>query len=166
MAPSAMNAAIEHLRELGHTRIGFISSGLPRLLGGAYDIGTAREALFCRIMQSHDIPVPDGYITHETMAVSGAAVDAEGNTNSALRATRELLTHLTCCPAAICCWRDETAMVAIQACAEVGLRVPDDIFIVGFSDLSASRFSVRRFRQCNRPGMRWGILLCASSLSA
>ena len=135
-----LNAAIEHLLALGHRRIGFISSGFSQLFGGKGDIGTAREELFGRVMQNRDLSVPAGYILHETMDVLGAHSDDEANIRSALAATRALLMHAEGRPTAICCWRDETAMVAIRACVEHGLRVPQDISVVGFSDLSASRF--------------------------
>jgi LacI family transcriptional regulator len=133
-----LTGAIAHLRESGHRRIGFISSGFARLFGGAGDIGTAREALFRRIMENHGLDVPEGYITHETMDVFGP--NAETNLQSAFAATQALLNHPGGRPTAICCWRDETAMVAIRACAEAGLRLPEEISVVGFSDLSAAKF--------------------------
>ncbi len=135
-----LKAAVEHLVHLGHKRIGFISSGFAQLFGGVGDIGTAREALFARILESHDLSVPDGYITHEIMDVFGPNADAEANCHSVLAATHALLKHSAGRPTAICCWRDETAMVAIQACEAAGLRVPEDISVVGFSDLSTARF--------------------------
>lgn len=135
-----LNAAVEHLRQLGHRRIGFISSGFAQLFGGIGDIGTAREALFARIMENHGLSLPTGYITHEIMDVFGPNADAEANCYSVLAATHALLKHSDGRPTAICCWRDETAMVAIQACEAAGLRVPQDISIMGFSDLSTARF--------------------------
>lgn len=135
-----LDAAIEHLLDLGHQRIGFISSGFPQIFGGGGDIGTARERLFSRAMQKHGLSLPAGYVTHETMAVFGPQVDTEANLRPAIEATQSLLSHGQGRPTAICCWRDETAMVAIRACVEAGLRVPEDISVVGFSDLSASRF--------------------------
>ena len=135
-----LKAAIEHLRGLGHRRIGFISSGFPLLFRSKDDIGTAREKMFARIMSGHGLPLPEGYITHETMDVFGPNADAETNFQSVFAAAHALLNHRDGQPTAICCWRDETAMVAIQACLAAGLRVPEDISVVGFSDLSAARF--------------------------
>ncbi len=135
-----LTEAIAQLRALGHTRIGFISSGFPQLFGGVGDIGTAREFIFSRVMQEHGLQVRAGYVTYETMHVFGPQVEAEANLQSVFAATQSLLSHPEGRPTAICCWRDETAMVTIRACVEAGLRVPDDISVVGFSDLSASRF--------------------------
>jgi DNA-binding LacI/PurR family transcriptional regulator len=135
-----LSAAIAHLRDLGHSRIGFISSGFAPLFGSKGDIGATREALFGHIMQRHGLSVPEGYITRDTMDVFGPNADAATNHQSVCDATRALLEHPEGRPTAICCWRDETAMVAIRACAERGLRVPEEISVVGFSDLSAARF--------------------------
>jgi DNA-binding LacI/PurR family transcriptional regulator len=58
---------------------------------------------------------------------------------SAVAATNALLSHSNGRPTAICCWRDETAIFAIRACQRQGWRVPQDVSVVGFSDISAAR---------------------------
>jgi DNA-binding LacI/PurR family transcriptional regulator len=58
---------------------------------------------------------------------------------SAREATSTLLAHASGRPTAIFCWRDETALLAMRECRRQGLRVPEDISIVGFSDISAAR---------------------------
>ncbi len=133
-------AAIEHLTQLGHTRIAFISSGFFQFGNGAKDIGSAREELFRREMGARGLSVPDGYVTHETMAVFGLGTERADNVQSPIEATQKLLAHPQGRPTAIVCWRDETAMCAIRACRGQGLRVPEDISVVGFSDLSTARF--------------------------
>lgn len=141
---AGIDAALEHLTGLGHTRIGFISSGFPQFYkgsGDSGDIGTARERLFANALKKRGLALPEGYVTHETMAVFGPYSDAPDNTNSPIAATHALLNHPAQRPTAILCWRDETAMAAIRACREVGLRVPQDISIVGFSDIQSTRFS-------------------------
>ena len=42
-------------------------------------------------------------------------------------------------PDAIFCWNDSTAIQAIQTCYRHGLKVPEDIAIVGFDDLPTAR---------------------------
>lgn len=135
-----IRAVIEHLVYLGHTRIGFIGSGFPRLAGDIGDIGTARERLFRLEMQAHGLDVLEGYVTYDIMAVFGSGIDLQGNSQSAIEATKALLAHPQGRPTAIFCWRDETAMVAVHACRAQGLRVPQDVSIVGFSDISTARF--------------------------
>jgi LacI family transcriptional regulator len=135
-----MNAAIAHLLHFGHTRIGLLTGGFSQPGEGAGDIGTAREHLFRQAMQSYGLGVPEGRVARETMMVYGPRTDEEKNVGSAIAATQDLLSHPEGHPTAICCWRDETAMVVIRACVEAGLRVPEDISVVGFSDLSTARF--------------------------
>ena len=43
-------------------------------------------------------------------------------------------------PTAIFCCNDVMALGAISAIAEKGLRVPDDISVIGYDDIHASRF--------------------------
>jgi DNA-binding LacI/PurR family transcriptional regulator len=127
--------AIEHLQALGHRRIGFISSGFPSLNQTAGDVGSMREACFRREMAARGLELPDGYVTYDSVSVYGpVAIDDA----SARLATAALLAHPTGRPSAIFCWRDETALFAIRECRSQGLRVPQDISIVGFSDLSAA----------------------------
>lgn len=140
---AGIGRALDHLTALGHSRIGFISSGFPRFHrgnGDSADIGTARERLFVRAMCERGLPLPANYIAHEIMAVFGSAAEAPDNISTAIAATRELLAHPAGRPTAILCWRDETAMVAIGACRAAGLRVPQDISVVGFSDVQNARF--------------------------
>ena len=133
------NAAIQHLIELGHRRIGFISSGFSRLFGGGDDIGISRESLFRNAMQKYGLDVPDGYITYDVMQVFAGHEIPVGR-ESVVEATKALLSHPQGRPTAIFCWRDETAMVVARACRQVGLRVPEEISIVGFSDINSARF--------------------------
>lgn len=55
-------------------------------------------------------------------------------------AVRELL-KLKERPDAIFCWNDSTAIQAIQTCYTLGLKVPEDIAVVGFDDLPTARTS-------------------------
>lgn len=131
-------AALEHLTQLGHTRIAFISSGFGLVNGE--DIGSAREALFRLEMQSRGLNVPEGYVTYETMMLFGPNAESDTNSHSPIAATNALLAHPQGRPTAICCWRDETAMFVVRACRQQGLRIPEDISVVGFSDLTSARF--------------------------
>ncbi|RYX83596.1 LacI family transcriptional regulator [bacterium] len=137
---SGCREAIKHLIHLGHRRIAFISSGFPRLNSQFNDIGSAREQLFRREMAQQKLDVPEGYVTRDSMMVYGLQVTDGFDTNTVYEATDSLLNHPSGRPTAIFCWRDETAMIAIRVCQERGLRVPEDISVVGFSNISAARF--------------------------
>jgi LacI family repressor for deo operon, udp, cdd, tsx, nupC, and nupG len=43
-------------------------------------------------------------------------------------------------PTAIFCFSDQMALGALAACRDRGIRVPDDLSIVGFDDLASSRY--------------------------
>lgn len=58
-----------------------------------------------------------------------------------VRAAESLLT-LPEPPDAIFCFTDQLALGALRACADRGLRVPDDVALVGFDDIEAGRYSV------------------------
>jgi LacI family transcriptional regulator len=151
-------AAITHLKHFGHSRIGFISSGFPQMYHGEGDIGTAREKMFRLEMQAQNLEVPEGYVTHETMSVYGLLSEADDNQLSATQAIQALLSHPQGRPTAIFCWRDETAMVALRVCKQQGLRVPDDISIIGFSNISAAKFADPPLSTVNSPWEEMGRL--------
>lgn len=133
------HAVIEHLMQLGHRRIAFISSGFPKLCNGVGDVGSVREELFRLEMATRGLEIPDGYITAEAVAVYGSENETHMDDSLAVKSIDALLDHPQGRPSAIFCWRDETAMFAVRRCRARGLRVPQDISIVGFSDISAAR---------------------------
>lgn len=144
---AGMGHVLEHLTLLDHHRIAFIGSGFPILFpspGRLGDIGTAREQLFCQAMADRGLEIPAGYVSHETVMVFGHAAELAVDDSSARAATHALLAHPAGRPSAICCWRDEAAIFAIRECHRQGLRVPQDISVVGFSDISMARL-------CNPP---------------
>ena len=139
---AGVGRVLQHLTKLGHRRIGFISSGFPLLhpLGqDPGDVGTVREQLFRREMAARGLNLPEGYVTRETTMVFGRGSEPAIDDSSARAATHALLTHPEGRPSAIFCWRDETAMLAIRECHQKGLRIPEDVSVVGFSDISAAR---------------------------
>lgn len=62
----------------------------------------------------------------------------DGNHASGLELTRELLNSPTR-PTAIFCLNDRTALGCYHALAEAGLRVPDDVSVIGFDDQDVLR---------------------------
>jgi LacI family transcriptional regulator len=107
---------MRYLIELGHRRIGFITGNLDM------DCAHERLAGYREALADHDIPVDESLI-------------AEGNFHRplAFQRTRELLA-LANPPTAIFASNDVSAFGVMDAVRDVGLRVPDDISIVGFDD--------------------------------
>ena len=156
-------AALSHLVELGapEDRLPFQRFPSPASLGPL----PPRERLFREEMAAQGLDVPDGYVTHETMLVYGREAEAGLDVSTALAATEALLKHPAGRPTAIFCWRDEAALVAIRACRRQGLRVPEDISVVGFSDIRAARLCDPPLTTCVSPvggdGPHGGAPACA-----
>ena len=109
--------AIEHLLKSGHRNIGLIS-GPPISLSAFGRLKGYQTAL-----QAADIPINDSWIRHCHPVVEGGQETAY-----------ELLKHHPDVTA-LFCHNDLVAVGALQACAELGLRVPEDIAIIGYDDI-------------------------------
>lgn len=114
-------AAAQHLLALGHRHIAYLggdstAANQPRMHG-------YRAAL-----EGHGVKIPDTYIRvgrflYEDGVVSGAS-----------------LLDLPEPPTAIFAGSDETAAGVIEAARLRGLRVPEDLSVVGFDDTRMARF--------------------------
>ena len=110
-------AAVRHLHALGHRRIATIT-GMLDSRPGADRLRGYRAAV-----QSEGLAFRDDYVTYgDFYAESG-------------REATERLLELPERPSAIFAASDLMAIGAIRAAAEVGLRVPEDLSIVGFDDI-------------------------------
>ena len=116
--------AVTFLVGLGHRRIGFVA-GRPDLRSSA-----ARDAGYRRALAEAGIPF-------------NPALIAVGNyePESTREAARRLLARADP-PTAVFAANDLSAIVVIEVAAELGLRVPQDLSVVGFDDIpEASRFT-------------------------
>jgi LacI family transcriptional regulator len=112
--------AVEHLLALGHRRIG--------MLTGRPDLQSARlrEDGFRQAMAAARLPVDERH-------VDVGAYDPEVSSASA----RRMLTG-TNRPTAIFAANDISAIATVETAAELGLRVPADLSVVGFDDVPES----------------------------
>ena len=114
-----MRLVVEHLRDLGHHRIAFLS-------GNATDTaGRDRAAMFCQSMQEAGLNVPEGAIAY------GHWWQTQANEV----AVRQLLASKER-PTAIVCAGDPAALVVIRVARALGLEVPRDLSVTGFADFS------------------------------
>lgn len=112
--------AVDHLLSLGHRRIAFIA-------GSPYTGQSAeRQAAYVEALQAAGIPVDPALIVAGRFAQTGGHA-----------ATQQLLA-LAEPPTAIFAANDEMAFGAIDAIHSQGLRVPEDISVVGFDDIATS----------------------------
>jgi len=113
---------VQYLYEIGHRRIGIVggsrstSSGLLRYQG------------YCQGLKKYGLPIDTQLITEREFTYDGGQ-----------KCMQELLS-LPEPPTAVFATSDVMALGAMMAIEEAGLRIPDDISLVGFDDiLEASR---------------------------
>ncbi|MEV5547613.1 LacI family DNA-binding transcriptional regulator [Streptomyces sp. NPDC052309] len=126
-------AATRHLLALGHCRIGLIS-GPPRLLCSRARLDGCRAAL-----EGAGVAVDDSLI------VSGDFRPESGFTGC------NALLDLPEPPTAVFAAGDQMALGAIEALRRRGLRVPEDMSVVGFDDLPAVRWSAPPLTTVRQP---------------
>jgi LacI family transcriptional regulator len=114
--------AMDYLIGLGHKRIGFIS-GRAELESSSRRMKGYREAL-----EKAGIPVD------ESLIASGDYTTATG-----VSGAQELLA-LEAPPTAIFASNDQMAMGAFQVAEEMGLRIPDDLSVIGFDNITESKY--------------------------
>jgi LacI family transcriptional regulator len=115
-------AATEYLIGLGHRRIGFIS-GRPDLQSAQRRLQGYQDAL-----RQANIPVDQDLI---------AAGDFTTETG---RLCARRLLSLSDPPTAIFAANDQSAMGTIQAACEMGLRVPQDLSVIGFDNIPEAAY--------------------------
>ena len=126
--------AADHLLDLGHRRIAYIGKHFP---GSAHTrTPSDRLAGFRASLGARSISVPDEWIFESEWR----ARDAFASALSLLRAEDR--------PTAILAASDEMAIGALAAARELGIRVPDDLSIVGIDDHElAEPFGLTTVRQ-------------------
>jgi LacI family transcriptional regulator len=110
--------AVAYLVDAGHTRIGHLSISDP-----VYIAGRLRREGYERALREAGIAV------EPTLVVEAPGV----STVSALAAARALLGRPDR-PTAVFCFSDRLAFAVYHAAAELGLRVPDDVSVIGFDN--------------------------------
>lgn len=115
-------AATRHLVELGHTRIGAIS-GPSRMMCSRARVDGYRAALETAGLPVDPALIRPGNFHHE----------------SGYRAGLELLRSPNR-PTAVFAGNDLQALGLYEAARELGLRVPEDLSVVGFDDLPVARW--------------------------
>jgi LacI family transcriptional regulator len=118
--------ATQHLVDLGHERIAFIGDDPQNPLG--FVAGGNREEGYRQTMTGAGLPIPAGYVRH------GPHVR-----DVARRLAGELVTRPDP-PTAMFASSDTQALGALEAVRSAGLRVPDDVSVVGFDDVEVSGY--------------------------
>lgn len=114
---SGTREGIAYLIELGHRRIGFIT--------GRPDVGSTHQ----RLAGYHDALDAAGIARDDTLVVEGDFLEARGHEAAVALLARP---HP---PTAIFASSDAAAFGVLGAARDSGLRVPDDLSVLGFDDI-------------------------------
>jgi DNA-binding LacI/PurR family transcriptional regulator len=132
--------ATEHLLRHGYQRVAFIC--------GPADSpdSQARLQSYRQALQDHDVPVRPQWIE-----------GGDFRQTSGYQAMIRLLDQADV-PSAVFAANDEMAMGALEAVRDRGLRVPDDIAIVGFDDIQMASFTRPPLTTIRQPMRELGAL--------
>ena len=131
--------ATEHLLALGHRRVGHITFAPSAYLATDERLSGYRAALTDAGLASDDRDVGIGAFS----AASGA---------TAARSLLDARPDLT----ALFCGNDTIAIGVLHALAERGLRVPDDVALVGYDDIPTARFQAPPLTTVRSPAVAHG----------
>lgn len=135
--------AVEHLHSLGRTRIATIT-GMLHTPPGRRRLEGYREAA-----SELELAVPDGYVQEADFSYAAGS--------EAMRALLDLPEP----PDAVCAASDHSALGAIRAISEAGLRVPEDIAVVGFDDIAIAGLTHPALTTVRQDKERIGEVVCS-----
>jgi len=138
--------ATRHLLDLGHRQIAYV--GGP----AAAACNQARMHGYRGAMEAGGAPVPDGYV--RTGRFSYEHGIAGGAT----------LLDLPAPPTAVFAGSDETALGVIEAARVRGLRIPDDLSVVGFDDTPVARLAAPPLTTVRQPLREMGAVAVRTAL--
>lgn len=121
---------LDYLRELGHERIGFIGG-----MDAPNSENTNQTHVDSRITYFKEYMTENGFFKEEYVRIG------EFNPSSGHRLMKELM-ELEDRPTAIFAANDAIAIGAYHGVYEKGLRIPEDVSIIGFNDISTAKYIV------------------------
>jgi DNA-binding LacI/PurR family transcriptional regulator len=130
--------AVQHLLRSGHRAVGFLAGPLTSYSSRqrAIGYGAALEA---------------AGISHNLDWVRPCSYEVRGGKETA-RALLSEHPELT----ALFCYNDLVAVGALQACADLGRQVPDDLAVVGFDDIPMAAVVTPALTTCHVPRYELG----------
>jgi DNA-binding LacI/PurR family transcriptional regulator len=134
--------AIQHLVELGHRRIAIIE--------GPAKYKTLTDRLWGALRAAHDLAIP----------IPAAYRPAPQSSGHPWKGYREMQTLLALPepPTAIFAISDKTAFGALEAIREAGLRVPQDLSLIGFDNEVRAEHTTPPLTTVHLPKRQMGVL--------
>lgn len=130
---SAAKEAVEYLIQLGHREIGMINGGKQA------DVSGERYSGYVSALLEEKIPLKLDYMIY-----------CDFIEDVAYEKTKEFLTQFPQVTAFFCA-SDMMAIGAIRAIEDMGMRVPEDISVIGFDDIPIAQYvykGISTVRQC------------------
>jgi DNA-binding LacI/PurR family transcriptional regulator len=130
--------AVEHLVQLGHRRVAYVAnrrsqrSNLDRMTG------------YQQVLAANEIAVEEDQI-----------IEGDGTLQGGFQAARNL-TAQNQLPTALFCFNDMTAIGALNAFRQAGIRVTEDISVVGFDDVEFATHCYPPLTTVRQPTDRMG----------
>ena len=117
---AAARTITDHLLGLGHRRIGLVQ-GAPGHAASARRLVGFRKALAARGLEAEPALIQDGLFNYDSGWEAGGRLLALANPPTAVFAANDL-----------------TALGVMAKAQSLGLRIPDDLSVVGFDDIAAA----------------------------
>jgi len=137
---NAARDAAQHLVGLGHRRIGYIGNQF------GLQADTDRFAGYRQILEETDIGFQPELVAH-----------GDGKPEGGMRAMERLLA-LPERPTAVFCYNDMEAIGAMRVARQHGLRVPDDLSIIGLDDVFLASYTDPPLTTIQQPMQQMGRL--------
>jgi LacI family transcriptional regulator len=141
----SVEMALEHLHALGHRRIAFMRGpkAIPDSEFRWTGIQAAAKNLGLKLDSALVTRIDQGSWNMKTGYHPMSPEIGYGPMKSLLERTRDFT--------AIFCFNDIAAIGAIRALSEVGLRVPQDVSVVGFDDIQSAAFCTPSLTTVRQP---------------
>jgi LacI family transcriptional regulator, galactose operon repressor len=139
-------AAARHLLSLGHRHVAYVG-GSPRAACSQARMGGFRAA-----MEAAGLPVPDGYVQEGLFRYEDGVDGATA------------LFALDAPPTAVFAASDAVAAGVVEATRAHGLRVPEDLSVVGFDDTQLARCGAPPLTTVRQPLREMGAVALRTAL--
>ncbi|EHO53044.1 LacI family DNA-binding transcriptional regulator [Lentilactobacillus kisonensis] len=124
---------VEYAIRMGHTKFGLIK-GIK-----SFESSKQRSEGFFEAINAHDIQIDPNFVKR------GDYRPESGN-----RLMRQILSSGEV-PTCVFCENDDMAIGAINACIELGYRVPEDVSFIGYDDMSYSQYMTPPLTTVRKP---------------
>lgn len=133
---TASCSAVEALIQKGHKRIGLIS------VSGNDPVATRRQLAYCQTMKKYDLEIKDTYIAYGNFSMKSgyeAGLLLKDTDITALFSVADMM-----------------AIGALKAFSDHGIKVPEDISMIGFDGLELTDFTVPSLASVEQPSLTMG----------